>query len=98
MPPRLAIPLRFAAGRAATVEQDSDADVLQCVETIARYRVGQRPELPEFGIPDQSHRQGGADQAAIADAVLRWEPRVERLQAEASWEDEVQRVVEEVAV
>lgn len=73
--PHLALPLRFRGDRAATIEQDSDADVLQCVETVLRFRRGHLLHAPEFGVPDQAHRQGGADLAGIVDAVSRWEPR-----------------------
>jgi hypothetical protein len=77
--PRLALPFRVVAGRAATIEQDSDGEVLQCVDTIVRYRPGDREAAPDFGVPDQAHRQGGADLVTVADRVELWEPRVHAL-------------------
>jgi phage baseplate assembly protein W len=75
-------PFQIVNGRAGTVEQDSPEDVLQCVETIMRFRRGQRPDAPDFGVPDQAHRQGGADPAEVLDAIERFEPRAHRVAAE----------------
>lgn len=77
--PRLALPFRVAGGRAAVVEQDSDQEVLQCVETVMRYRPGDRVAAPDFGVPDQAHQQGGADLVTVADRIEVWEPRVQSL-------------------
>jgi phage baseplate assembly protein W len=73
--PHLALPFRVVNGAAVTLEQDSDADVRQCVRTILAYPLGHREDAPEFGTRDQAHRQGGADLAELADAVERWEDR-----------------------
>jgi hypothetical protein len=74
--PQLAVPFRIERGRALVVEQDSDAEVMQCVEAVLRYRPGHRLDLPEFGTRDQAHRQGGASMVELADAVERFERRV----------------------
>lgn len=85
--PHLALPFRVERGRAAVVEQDSDEDVEQCVEAVLRYRPGERPEAPDFGTPDQTHRQGGADLQELADAVSRWEPRAHAVARDAGTDE-----------
>jgi hypothetical protein len=77
--PRLAIPFRIVNGSAAVLEQDSDAEVAQCAEVVVRYRPGDREAAPDFGVPDQTHRQGGADLIVVADRIELWEPRVHAL-------------------
>jgi phage baseplate assembly protein W len=73
--PHLAVPFRVVGDRAVTVEQDSDSEVTQCVEVILRYRPGARVAAPDFGTPDQAHRQGGADIVTLVEHVERFEPR-----------------------
>lgn len=77
--PHLSVPLRLAGDRLATVEQDSLEEVGQCVETICRYPVGSRPELPEFGIPDFTFRPVPISPTELADAIGEWEPRATAL-------------------
>jgi len=78
--PHLQMPLSFATGpdgpRMQVVEQDSDEELTQCVETILRYPLGFRQELPEFGITDPVMRENGADVQEMVRAVTEWEPRV----------------------
>jgi len=73
--PKLRLPLSFTDGRARLVEQDSQAEVEQCVEVILRTVAGERLERPDFGIPDFVHRQGGVDVDAVKAAIDRDEPR-----------------------
>lgn len=73
--PHFALPFRFVGGHAAVNEQDSVDDVEACVLAVASYPVGSRIEKPEFGVPDQTFRQGGVDVTALEAAVNRWEPR-----------------------
>lgn len=79
--PRLALPFRVVGRRAVVVEQDSEAEILQCVESVLSYRRGQLAYDPDFGAPDQAHRQGGVDLAGLADPVERIEPRAHDLAA-----------------
>jgi hypothetical protein len=71
----LALPLRIVGARMAYLAQDTDADVAQCCEVVARYRPGVRLDDPDFGLPDQAHQQGGADLAEIASVLQAHEPR-----------------------
>jgi hypothetical protein len=73
--PQFDLPFRIVGSTAAVVEQDTLAEITDCVEAICRCPVGFRLELPTFGIPDQSFTLGGADPDPIIAAVQTWEPR-----------------------
>lgn len=78
--PQLAFPLRFQGAAFAVVEQDTEEEIRASVETIVRYPIGTRPELPDFGVPDHTFQQGTQiDLAPILAAVARWEPRAATL-------------------
>lgn len=72
---KLRLPMRFVNGRALTVEQDTDVEIGQCIESSARTQPGQRLDLPEYGVPDQAFVQGGPSAAVVRAAILRDEPR-----------------------
>lgn len=80
--PHLRVPLHFAGTtvpKLELVEQDSEAEIAQCVEAVLRHHVGHRPEQPEFGITEQAFVPHTPDNAnrEILNAVDRWEPRAE---------------------
>ena len=56
-------------------EQDTLDDVYDCVQAIIRCPEGWRPELPGFGISDQTFTENTIDLEEIADKVRIWEPR-----------------------
>jgi hypothetical protein len=85
--PQIALPIRFVNGRMAEVEQDSPAEIEQCIQTICSYRPGDREERPDFGIDDQTFREGGVDLNKLKQEVERFEPRADTVFAEA-WEYE----------
>jgi phage baseplate assembly protein W len=64
---------------AAVTEQGSPEEVTDCCQAIISYPVGYRIELPEFGLPDQTFRQGGASESDITAALQAWESRAEVL-------------------
>lgn len=73
--PHFSFPLRLAAdGGLATVEQDTIDDVAQCVRVLVDTAVGERVELPAYGIEDPSFTEG-IDRDEIRRAVDEWEPR-----------------------
>lgn len=73
--PHLAVPFQFGGdGTAAVVQQDSTDDIAQCVAVLCATTVGQRIELPAYGIPDQTFSRN-TDAAAITSAINTWEPR-----------------------
>jgi phage baseplate assembly protein W len=73
--PKLAIPVRLSGTKLATVEQDTQDEVAQCVYAVAATELGTRVERRDFGVTSPLFRQGGADLAEIQAAVERWEPR-----------------------
>lgn len=76
--PHFSLPFRRDLnGRAVVVEQDSDEEIVDCVEVLLSTEKGSREEIPEYGIPDQVFRQNGADLAQIGASIDRWEPRAE---------------------
>lgn len=75
MPERFAIPFRIAAnGRLATVEQDSQEDVGQCVAMVLRHRPGDRWDYPQMGVDPQTFAES-VDVDMVADRVSRYEVR-----------------------
>ena len=81
-PRRLAWPLSLdATGSLATVEQDSDDDIKQCIRAILLTRVGDRADLPELGVPDLMGGEQPLDLDGIEEIVRRHEPRVDVLLA-----------------
>lgn len=81
--PHFGHPFRFENGRAVVVEQNSLDDVATCVETIVRYRQGDRIAVPNFGIDDLTFTEGDLDLDAMVQAIERWEERVDVLISEA---------------
>lgn len=73
----LSVPLRIVGTQLAYEQQDSQAEIEQCVFAILNTRVGHRIDLPEFGLPDQTHRVGGADLDEIERTVHLWEERAD---------------------
>jgi phage baseplate assembly protein W len=72
--PHLAWPLRLIGGQLAAVEQDTLAEVTQCVNVLLRTPRGARVLLPDFGVEDPSFVDGLDIDDALAQ-VARYEPR-----------------------
>jgi len=77
--PHLRVPLQLIGGSFSTVEQDSAQEIEIAVTNVMRYEPGWRPEAPEFGLPDQTFRQGGARPEEVREVINAHEPRVEAL-------------------
>lgn len=75
--PHFALPLRFEAGAAVVVEQDTTEDVATCVAAILLYPRGWRAEAPTFGITDPTFHEGMVDRTELLRALAEWEPRAE---------------------
>lgn len=74
--PHLNLPMSFApGGHAAVVEQNSVADVTNCVQAIVRTERGSRLYVPKFGIDDQTFRNQPLDLDLIRSQVHDTEPR-----------------------
>lgn len=77
--PQFAHPLRVVGGAHVLVDQDSDAEVLDCVQRCLETPLGFPVDEPGFGLREQAMRRGGADLDEIAAALDDWEPRVTAL-------------------
>lgn len=76
MADRLAWPVALRPdGTFATVVQDDDDDIEQCIAAILAYRPGDLADLPELGIADETFTEQPVELDAAADVVRRHEPR-----------------------
>lgn len=73
--PHFRAPFTVVGGRAATVEQDSDEDILTCVETILRTPLGSRIENPDLGLEDPAFLGELEIDQVCREAIDRSEPR-----------------------
>jgi phage baseplate assembly protein W len=72
--PHLAIPFTIGPlGAAATVQQDTAAEVIQSVAMLVGTEPGTRLMVPTYGMADPTFT--GINQPALLLAVRRWEPR-----------------------
>lgn len=75
MPTHLAVPFRLdPRGQAATLKQDSPAEVAQSVRILLDTRPGERLMVPDYGVDDLTFVDA-IDDGWVADAVQTWEPR-----------------------
>jgi phage baseplate assembly protein W len=75
--PHFAFPFRFGErGAAVVIEQDSYEEIEQCVKVLMLTEIGERLEVPDFGILDVTFRNG-ADTSSIEAAAKEWDERVE---------------------
>jgi hypothetical protein len=80
----LDLPFHFNSdGHAATVEQGSIEDITNCVEATFRTVIGQRQELPDFGIPDLTFGVQPLNLQQIVDHLSEIEPRAILLMEQA---------------
>lgn len=70
-------------------DQESAAEIAGCCEAVLRTVQGQRTTLPEFGRPQlEFNIEPEVTRAALAQALLDWEPRVESLITDQLGDDE----------
>ncbi len=75
--PQFRVPFQINGSAAAEIEQDTDEDILACVETILRTPTGTRLEHPQFGLDDPAFAtQPALIEAEILEAIEEWEPRI----------------------
>ena len=74
--PHFSLPLRFDRDHFVVSEQDSEEEILNCIEVICRYTQGDRPEKPTFGIPEQTFATPNPDEDLIRASITEWEDRV----------------------
>lgn len=56
------------------VEQGSDTHFLDQVEVLLRTELGSRMEKPEYGVEDQTFKQGGVNIDQLLAAAREWAP------------------------
>lgn len=78
--PHFKTPFQIIGGKVAVVEQDSDDDILACVETVLRTTIGDRIEEPEFGVEDTTFTTSTEHiENEVREAINEWEPRAETI-------------------
>lgn len=78
--PHFKIPFQVTNGTVATVEQDSDEEILTNVETVLRTPTGSRIEQPDFGLEDTTFTTSATEiETACRDALNEWEDRAQTL-------------------
>lgn len=75
MPEHLAFPITVTRQGLATVEQDSDADLVQSVALLLNTRPGERRSVPDYGLPDPVF--GHLSHSDVVAVVGEWEPRAD---------------------
>ncbi|MBJ7347840.1 MAG: hypothetical protein JHC87_04620 [Thermoleophilaceae bacterium] len=74
--PKLRLPLRLVGGKLATIEQDSDTEIRQCMETVCRFPKGALSDLPDFGVTAQEFNSiQQIVPAQVAAEIQKIEPR-----------------------
>lgn len=84
--------LTAAGDRIQVTEQDTDDEILDCIEVLLSTTQGERLELPEYGIRDQTFRQNGVEVSHILQQIRRFEERADVVLDAETIEDLVQRV------
>lgn len=73
--PHFDMPFSYHGAKPAVVEQDSPEDVMNCVEAIVRTTIGDRAELPGFGIEDMAFLVQPLPLTFMLEAISTYEPR-----------------------
>lgn len=95
--PHISFPFRLNAlgTSAVAVEQDGEAEVNDCVWVLLSTPLGTRIEVPDYGLPDQTFREGGASLPELISILARWE---DRYPIEVSREKELTDLVDRVRI
>jgi phage baseplate assembly protein W len=98
--PQIAVPFEITAtGLVREVEQDSLDEIAISVQNILAYRIGDRVELPVFGVPEPLFRLTSEDVSSIlAEHVSRWEDRAQIFIEErpGDWDNMVRQFIVEI--
>ena len=74
--PHIAYPVTLTpGGRLRANEQDTEAEVADCIAVILSWPIGTRRGEPGFGVPTELFESGGPRLDEIHDAVVSNEPR-----------------------
>lgn len=77
--PHFKFPFQFtpAGDRIQYAEQDSDDEIIDCIEVLLSTSIGERIELPDYGIADQVFRENGVDTGHIMAQIRKYEERAD---------------------
>lgn len=81
--PHLSTPMRLSGDRLSANEQNTDEEIVECVEAILRTPLGSRETAPELGLPALEFLDEDEQLVEIVDAILKGEPRAGEVQEEA---------------
>jgi hypothetical protein len=73
--PHISLPIQITAGAYATVQQDTTAEVADCVAVIVAFPIGYREDQPDFGITDPAFTVRPIDTTEIEEVIETYEPR-----------------------
>lgn len=92
--PHFDFPLRLASTGAQlrVIDDQDDQDTYNSVEILLSTQLGERLDNPEYGIEDQTFREGGADLQHISEAINRWDGRVPVEVTSVEFIDMVQKI------
>lgn len=75
--PHFAFPFQFGRdGAVVVLDQGSHEEIEQNVKVLVRTELGERLEVPDFGVPDPTFSVG-IDTEAIAAAAQEWDSRAD---------------------
>lgn len=94
--PHFDLPFRLSGNSFAVVEQDTYADIANCVETIIRTPQGHRNDAPDFGNPLEAFDTQPVNVDLLKDAIRTQEPRSDNLVTEQG--DAVDTLIDYVRV
>lgn len=77
--PNFRFPFQFTpgGGRVQYREQDTDDEIMDSIEVLLLTPQGERIDIPNYGVPDQTFQMNGANLAAIQTAIELWEERAD---------------------
>lgn len=94
--PKLSFPFRLDTrqARALVHEQGTDEEVMDCVEVLLSTELGERVEVPDYGVTPQEFAEGGASREALIEAIRIWEDRAEVTieRSFAQWDELIDRL------
>lgn len=95
--PEFLLPFQFLPGGSAIeIEQGSDTEIQQRVWCVLAYQLGQRADLPTFGLPEQTFIEGGANLDQIAEVITTWVPEAtELISRDPNW---IQSAIDTVTI
>lgn len=81
-----------AGDRTQMTEQDTDEEIMDCLQVLLSTVQGERIDLPEYGVQDQTFRQNGVDVGHVLQQIRRFEERADTVLETEPIEDLVQRI------